>query len=64
MSLMKDVLVDIQEMLAAGCSRGFIAGELMINYNIPSKQSLKMIIDVESMINEDPELERALFTGE
>ena len=76
MSMMSEVFIDIQEMLEAGCSRGYIAGELIRNYpGLDSKQSLRMILDVEQNLertacsegeseNFDSELAHALFTGE
>ena len=71
MSMMSEVFIDIQEMLEAGCSRGYIAGELIRNYpGLDSKQSLRMILDVEQNLAEgesenfDSDLQHALFTGE
>ena len=71
MSMMSEVYIDIQEMLEAGCSRGYIAGELIRNYpGLNSKQALRMVLDVEQNLSDsgsenfDSELEHALFTGE
>jgi hypothetical protein len=52
MSNMSSLHLDIVEMFEAGCSRGFMIGEVMSTYGIPAKEAIRFIDSVVGELNE------------
>lgn len=52
MSNMSNLHLDIVEMLEAGCSRGFMIGEISTSYGISANEAIRFIDSVASELNE------------
>lgn len=52
MSVMSNMHIDIMDMLSAGCSRGFIAGELSMHYEIEYDEACRFVDCVSSELDE------------
>lgn len=52
MSNMSNLHLDIVEMFEAGCSRGFMIGEISTSYGISANEAIRFIDSVASELNE------------